>query len=75
MSNMSYCRFENTADDLEDCVDALREEVSEVEHVYRKRLMYLCCRAFDELGVSIDQRKVAQLAERLPVEDFETNTH
>lgn len=25
MSNMSYCRFENTAKDLEDCVDALEE--------------------------------------------------
>lgn len=23
MSNMSYCRFENTASDLHDCVDAL----------------------------------------------------
>ena len=24
MSNMSYCRFENTARDLRDCVDAIR---------------------------------------------------
>lgn len=23
--NMSYCRFENTAGDLEDCLDAMRE--------------------------------------------------
>ena len=26
MSNMSYCRFHNTRIDLEDCLDALREE-------------------------------------------------
>lgn len=23
MSNMSYCRFENTAQDLQDCIDSL----------------------------------------------------
>lgn len=26
MANMSYCRFRNTRDDLEDCLDALRDE-------------------------------------------------
>jgi hypothetical protein len=26
MSNMSYCRFHNTKMDLEDCLDALRDE-------------------------------------------------
>lgn len=25
MSNMSYCRFQNTANDLQDCIDALAE--------------------------------------------------
>lgn len=25
MSNMSYCRFENTSNDLEDCVGAMAE--------------------------------------------------
>ena len=25
MSNMSYCRFENTSLDLKDCIDAIRE--------------------------------------------------
>ena len=29
MSNMSYCRFHNTAIDLQDCVDVLREEGEE----------------------------------------------
>ena len=26
MANMSYCRFQNTRSDMEDCLDALREE-------------------------------------------------
>lgn len=26
MANMSYCRFENTLGDLEDCLEALRNE-------------------------------------------------
>ena len=26
MSNMSYCRFENTTSDMEDCVEQLREK-------------------------------------------------
>tara|TARA_R100001530_G_scaffold60360_3_gene43623 strand:+ start:853 stop:1065 length:213 start_codon:yes stop_codon:yes gene_type:complete len=32
MGNMSYCRFENTAKDLEDCYDAIRSgETYEME--------------------------------------------
>lgn len=27
MANMSYCRFHNTRFDLEDCIEALRNEV------------------------------------------------
>lgn len=26
MANMSYCRFQNTRGDVQDCLDALREE-------------------------------------------------
>jgi len=25
MSNMSYCRFQNTSNDLQDCIDAIEE--------------------------------------------------
>ncbi|WP_347851757.1 hypothetical protein [Planktomarina sp.] len=28
MSNMSYCRFENTASDLQDCLDAVEELIN-----------------------------------------------
>jgi len=30
MSNMSYCRFENTSRDLRDCVEALEELANDV---------------------------------------------
>ena len=46
MPNMSYCRFENTCKDLDDCKDALRNEglgdLSEREKKYAKSLIELC---------------------------------
>ena len=49
MSNMSYCRFQNTALDLDDCADALeellnadREALSADELRAAKRLVELC---------------------------------
>lgn len=59
MSNMSYCRFENTFEDLEDCYDALineggieglEEESSEYEKPYIKRLIELCKDISEEFG-------------------------
>jgi hypothetical protein len=47
MANMGYCRFQNTANDLRDCLDALSEidsldELSEAECRSAKRLFRLC---------------------------------
>lgn len=48
MANMSYCRFQNTLQDLRDCLDALNEmsdfekELSEEEAAAAKRLLKLC---------------------------------
>ena len=44
MSNMSYCRFENTFRDLEDCVDALvdNNDLSEREANFAHRMRNLC---------------------------------
>jgi len=49
MSNMSYCRFENTWKDLVDCREALdnNEELSESEQEYKERLISLC----EDIGV------------------------
>ena len=40
MANMSYCRFENTCADLEDCLQALRceEELSDYEAQAAKKM-------------------------------------
>jgi len=44
MSNMSYCRFENTSNDLAKCYDALveGEELSESEKDYKEQLISIC---------------------------------
>tara|TARA_S200002703_G_scaffold107470_1_gene93358 strand:+ start:185 stop:385 length:201 start_codon:yes stop_codon:yes gene_type:complete len=46
MGNMSYCRFQNTYRDLQDCYDALGEksldELSETEKKYAKKLIKMC---------------------------------
>lgn len=43
MGNMSYCRFENTLKDLQECEEHLDDDdLSESEHKYRKRLIKLC---------------------------------
>lgn len=48
MSNMSYCRYENTLSDLQDCVDYLEDKLSKSEHNSRKRLVQLCAEIADE---------------------------
>ena len=54
MGNMSYCRFENTVSDLQDCYDAMDErDLSESETKARRRLIDLCvdiARDYGEYG-------------------------
>lgn len=42
MGNMSYCRFENTLSDLQDCYESMDESCSEREHKKRQKLIKLC---------------------------------
>ena len=42
MSNMSYCRFENTADDLFDCLEHIEDDLGQIEHEARRRLINHC---------------------------------
>lgn len=55
MANMSYCRFENTANDIKDCIEALddgdwdleemmKNASSEYEAKAMKRFVKLCKR-------------------------------
>lgn len=50
MPNMSYCRFENTVEDLRDCYDNINElnDLSEDEQRARLRLIRLCQKIVDE---------------------------
>lgn len=53
MANMSYCRFQNTAPDLSDCLDYLWEEVgSKEEWEARKRIVNYC----REVARTVDDR-------------------
>lgn len=59
MSNISYCRFENTASDLSDCRDALDDgaepgNLSEDESRACVRLIKLCCEIADNYGDLVD---------------------
>jgi hypothetical protein len=52
MGNMSYCRFENTANDLADCVNAIRrgqtDELNQYEVQGLRRLLDLCNDIIDD---------------------------
>jgi len=65
MSNMSYCRFENTSRDLDDCYEKMNEGVdieelsSEYEQKGYKKLIELCCDIAleygDEVGRTLEE--------------------
>jgi hypothetical protein len=77
MANMSYCRFENTYNDLNDCYRNLNDgNLSEREARYRSRLTELCdqicCEAREieeETEEEIEEASVAEL--QVLVEKFE----
>lgn len=50
MGNMSYCRFQNTLNDLRDCERHIDEtdEMSEEEQRARKSLIEICIRIADD---------------------------
>ena len=67
MANMSYCRFQNTATDLRDCVNVLEDArdlddlgLSEDEERAMKRMRMLCedfldaCNRLEEMQESVD---------------------
>lgn len=51
MSNMSYCRWENTYKDLEECYENIENNDEEgTEKKYREKLIALCCMIASEYG-------------------------
>lgn len=52
MANMSYCRFNNTLNDLEDCKEALEnEDISSVDEKEKAKALIQLCR---EIADSFD---------------------
>lgn len=49
MSNMSYCKFENTFRDLEDCYYSLQDGKSQREASYMKSLVLKCADIIEEM--------------------------
>jgi hypothetical protein len=60
MANMSYCRFENTSRDLQDCLDAMAErEINDMSD-YEKRAfesMREQCEEYIRLFDEIEEEK------------------
>jgi len=48
MGNMSYCRFENTLRDLQDCLEHLWSDVSKEEERARRELIHVAQEIVDE---------------------------
>ena len=58
MANMSYCRFNNTLIDLEDCFDAIErglDDTSDSELRKCKRMLQRIADFFEDNGVDIDR--------------------
>ena len=51
MSNMGYCRFENTISDLQDCYNNMDDkDLSSTEANARKRMIALCVNIANDFG-------------------------
>lgn len=61
MSNMSYCRFQNTASDLKDCLEHLCEDLGLDEAKARVRLMKLCEDILNSYGIEDAEADLEQL--------------
>ena len=54
--NMSYCRFENTVNDMMDCINNMdiSESASEYEKRARKRFVELCAQVVEDHGEELE---------------------
>lgn len=54
MGNMSYCRFENTANDLQDCWENFDDDLSNYYEIRgRKRIIKLACQIAENYGEEV----------------------
>jgi hypothetical protein len=50
MSNLSYCRFQNTLGDLTDCEEHINDELSKNEENERVDLIQCCIKLLEATG-------------------------
>ena len=55
MSNMSYCRWQNTCMDFEDCIEHMFEEMSDDEKGAMERMEDLAIEFLTELGYEVTE--------------------
>ena len=56
MANMSYCRFENTYNDLKDCyLNFDNCDLSETEEKYRQRILNLAQEIVNDFSEDIEE--------------------
>jgi len=58
MGNMSYCQFENTSNDLQDCVDNWeldKEEATDYEIKGKKKIIELAIEIVENEGYTIEE--------------------
>ena len=69
MGNMSYCRFENTARDLQDCVNAINrgevDELNDYEIEGLRDILELCKEILD------DQENIKEILDNYEEKNYE----
>lgn len=74
MANMSYCRWQNTLSDLQDCAYALgmdgdeddqQCELSHEERVARDQLLFLAADMLTHIGVDVDSAELRDCIKKL----------
>ena len=58
MANMSYCRWENTLDDLRDCAEHVNDPVDGSEARARASLLEIAADMLEEVGVTIGRSEL-----------------
>ena len=79
MSNMSYCRFQNTASDLRDCLHSLRtlnpndsSFNNEEELRGRREILEMAADLLNEIGIDVDTFEVEKAIEAFDQEEPES---
>ena len=66
MANMSYCRWENTLNDLRDCAEHVNDHLDGSEARARASLLELAADMLEEVGVTIDRRELDEALSNAP---------